>query len=213
MLLEGQNIHGLFIEGARWESQFCLRLDGASVSHGNMESLQTLQHCHLKRWIYIINEEHERMKESWRNHRHHNIMMNQSLILGIDQIHKWQVSTIFQQFLTCSCTCHSKPLEMPVRPLKDKDRHLVATKTLVEIKVMKVAETRAMSIVFLTVKSPLRWSFYLKVTIQVHHGVTSLQRRFRCCANELKKVKSRQKADRIWKIFVGCYMTWHGVSC
>ena len=35
------------------------------------------------------------------------------------------------------------------------------------------------------------WSFYLKVTIQVHHGVTSPQRRFRCFANELKKLKSK----------------------
>ena len=37
----------------------------------------------------------------------------------------------------------------------------------------------------------LWWSFYLKVTIQVHHGVTSPQRRFRCFANELKKLKSK----------------------
>lgn len=37
----------------------------------------------------------------------------------------------------------------------------------------------------------LWWSFYLKVTIQVHHGVTSPQRRFRCFANELQKLKSK----------------------
>lgn len=41
---------------------------------------------------------------------------------------------------------------MPVRPLKDKDRHLVARKLVEGSKVMKIAETKPMSIVFLLVQ-------------------------------------------------------------
>lgn len=90
-LLEGQNIHGLSIEGARWESQFCFCLDANYVSV--METWKPWKRWklfHLKRWINIRNKESERIHDTMI----HNGTVDQTLNLGIDQIQKLLTTVI-----------------------------------------------------------------------------------------------------------------------